>query len=404
MFAGGGCNCQRLEFSDCIELLFLNSRCNFTTAKGGIRTGLKGYVWVWASQMGYFCEQRERCTLEAAMRNYHDYVFVGTTEEFGLTLRIFEELLPGWFRGTTDNPVPHSRVTSSVNSMTGTRNAGAVSKTARGLLMRDPYFADEVKFYEFCRRKFWLAVDRVLGDTSGGVGPAAVVASLLISFKFHAPLYVGHAELNKATNMLHDVRPAQERTPNYGNATFTWQDVERTVTMSGHPMCVLSRGNWACEGERYGAVLRSTPMFNQSLGLGAFPRGTRIIAQGNSYFAQKIDTILCNSRVDIWADSGATNNLIAADHGNDIVLLLLDNDARWNRNQTALVAAVRASSMGDPGLVVLGDLNGRPPYYNHSYPSDRRCFGRSSRYFCFRVRGRHAYGVGAAEGVRGQLF
>ena len=88
--------------------------------------------------MGYFCEQRERCTLEAAMRNYHDYVFVGTTEELGLTLRIFEELLPGWFRGTTDYPVPYSCTTSPVNKMTGTRNAGAVSKTAKGLLMRDP--------------------------------------------------------------------------------------------------------------------------------------------------------------------------------------------------------------------------------------------------------------------------
>jgi len=249
--------------------------------------------------------------------------------------------------------------------------------------MRDPFFANEIKFYEFCLRKFWLAVDRVLGDTSGDVVPAAVVASSLTSiFEFHSPLYVGHAGLHNASNMVHGIRSAAEKTPNLGGATFTWPEVERTVARSGHPMCALTRDLWACKGARYGAVLQSTPLFNQSLALGAFPRGARIIAQGNSYFAQKIDTILCNSRVDIWHDSGPTNSLVAIDDENDIVLLLLDNYAAWNRNQAATVAAIHASLMGAPSLVLLGDLNANSPdsspHYEHSYPSERRSFWRGT--------------------------
>ena len=372
------CNCQRLEFSDCVERLVLTPNCSFWGHAE------RGHGWSTDSQMHYFCEKRDGpCTLEAAMRNYDDYLFVGITEELGLTLRVFEELLPSWFRGSSSNKIPRSRITSNVNRMTGTRQAGAVSKIARGLLERHPFFADEAIFYEFCRRKFWLAVDRLLGDTSGDVVPAAVVASSLTSiFESHSPLYVGHAGLHNASNMVHSIRSAAKKTPNVGGANLTWPVVERTVARSGHPMCALIRDNWACQGARYGAVLQSTPLFNQSLALGAFPRGARIIAQGNSYFAQKIDTILCNSRVDIWHDSGATNSLVAVDDENDIVLLLLDNHARWNRNQTATVAAIHASLMGAPSLVLLGDLNGNShdssPHYEHSYPSERRSFWRGT--------------------------
>jgi hypothetical protein len=282
------------------------------------------------------------------------------------------------------------------------------------VLKRHRLYADEIVFYEFCQRKFWLAVDRLLGDTSGGVVPAAVVASSLASTFLRAnlrsaPLYVGHTGLHNASNMVHDIRSAAKKTPNLGGATFTWPEVERTVAGSGHPMCALIRDNWACEGERYGAVLRSTPLFNQSLTLGAFPRGTRIIAQGNSYFAQKIDTILCSSRVDIWHDSGATNSLVAVDDENDIVLLLLDNDAEWNRNQTSIVAAIQAPCISAPTFVLLGDLNGNSPdaspHYEQSYPSERRSFWRGAfpNAFVFEF-GKKPGGIGAFRGVWGKLL
>lgn len=165
------CNCQRLEFSECVEQLLLTPSCNFTQGKAG--RGHIGHSWAVDSQMRYFCEKRESCTFEAATRNYDDYLFVGISEELDLTLRVFEEILPSWFRGASSNPVPHSDAASNANRMAGTQHAGAVSKTARGLLMRDPFIADEVRFYDFCRRKFWLAVVQVLGDTSGDVAPAS---------------------------------------------------------------------------------------------------------------------------------------------------------------------------------------------------------------------------------------
>lgn len=291
--------------------------------------------------------------------------------------------------------------------MTGTRHAGAVSKTARGLLKRHRLFADEIIFCNLWQCTFWLAVDRLLGDTSGGVVPAAVVASSLASTLFRvslrsAPLYVGHTGLHNASNMA---RIAQ-KTPNRGvppgrKSTAQFQD--RT------PYVPLYPRQSGMQSERYGAVLRSTSLFNQSLTLGAFSRGTWAIALGSSLFAQKIDTILCSSRVDIWHDSGATNSLVAVDDENDIVLLLLDNDAEWNRNQTSIVAAIQAPCISAPNFVLLGDLNGNSPdaspHYEQSYPSERRSFWRGAfpNAFVFEF-GKKPGGIGAFRGVWGKLL
>ncbi|KAH8043893.1 hypothetical protein JL722_14974 [Aureococcus anophagefferens] len=116
-----------------------------------------------------FCAPGARnCSIADAVRALDDdYVFVGLTEEYDLSVAVLERLLPQFFAGASavlhdGHAVP--KVTSARNPATGTRGAGAVSKEARKILMNTTSCRAEARFYAAAKRRFWLVAAAVFGD------------------------------------------------------------------------------------------------------------------------------------------------------------------------------------------------------------------------------------------------
>ena len=168
----------------------------------------------------------------------------------------------------------------------------------------------------------------------------------------------GSGDMHNTSYALRKMRPGH---------SMTWQDIEASVTRAGHPYCALVRDNWSCKGHRYEKRLERTALYNRSLSLSAFPPGSRIFASGNSFFAQKIQTLICNSKCHVWADI-RTNDVVAYDDESGVLLTLFDNDPTLN-GDVPFTQWVVEWFMGNPTLVVLGDFNARDwPGWGHSFP------------------------------------
>lgn len=180
--------------------------------------------------------------------------------------------------------------------------------------------------------------------------------------------------MHNISNVFHEIRKNPDK--NSGPAKLSWTEIERTVNEAGHPFCVVNRDNWSCQGNRYRNVLLSTAPYDPLLTLSTFPRGTRIFAHGNSYFAQKIATILCNSPADVWSFAKAThsNSLASADDLNDVALLMLSNHVKWDHDINETAVRLHAAAM-TPDLILLGDINADARTgFDHVFPHERRAF------------------------------
>jgi len=111
--------------------------------------------------------------------------------------------------------------------------------------------------------------------------------------------------------------------------------------------CIAAQKDlWICVGQRYAEHLAHTALFNTSRLMSEFPPGTRIFAEGNSFFAELIFTLVCQSTDDpqlkVWiparaggdlADTnrsfnGYPNSLIATWVDADVTLILLVRQLR----------------------------------------------------------------------------
>lgn len=192
-----------------------------------------------------------------------------------------------------------------------------------------------------------------------------------------------------------------------------------------HRYCtVASRDNWLCTGQRYEHVLRNTLSFNRSLSLDAFPDGTRIYVEGNSYMAQKVSVILCGSSdtdTKFWKIDGKRgNSVLAYNQERDVGLLMISNDKQWNSHFNLTAELLRSIWM--PTLIVLGDLNGsgahlksveRAPEFKDAFPGVTliACSGRGLPSNCGALGDKQNGGFGdcrehASQGIcgsRGQV-
>ena len=141
----GICGCGGLEFDDCIR----------------VRAAHKCPMHI-ESQLEPFCERKDNCTVQLAIqRAKHDFVVVGLVEEFELSIRLFEKLLPRFFTGATAHVRAnakrrHRYAGSATNRLTNTTRLGAVSKTTRGLLKAHATgYDDEIAFYNAIKKLFW---------------------------------------------------------------------------------------------------------------------------------------------------------------------------------------------------------------------------------------------------------
>ena len=142
-------------------------------------------------------------------------------------------------------------------------------------------------------------------------------------------------------------------------ALQNWTFVKNEIQEAGHPFCSLYRDNHYCTGERYKSVLRHTPLYNKSLDLNAFPRGSNIYVEGNSYTAQLVFTVLCNTdEVDaVWLlDSLNGNSLYTQSSRENVSLLLIDNYYELQRNPPEILKILHTINF-TPNYIIKGPIN-----------------------------------------------
>ena len=153
-----------------------------------------------------------------------------------------------------------------------------------------------------------------------------------------------------------------------GEASFTWEENRRDVVASGHRWCALVRDNWACVGTRYRSTLSKTPPYSASaFSLASLPHGRRILADGDSFMAQKLLSIVCesdrggNANASTWKvsnpySSGGDNSNSVLWHNAraDILVLVIDNDWYYQRNASLPLIGTLRRVQFQPHLIVLG--------------------------------------------------
>jgi dermatan/chondrotin sulfate uronyl 2-O-sulfotransferase UST len=150
------CGCAYMEFDTCIKFRYESTKPNCTHALD----------YISLSQMGFFrsispkaeIEESREPIIDIFNRIKNKYLFVGLTDEFELSVRMFEKLLPQFFAGavTVYADYPHSRATSDENPLTKTKLTGAISNRARKIL--ESHNAEETLLYENIKRLFWLRI------------------------------------------------------------------------------------------------------------------------------------------------------------------------------------------------------------------------------------------------------
>lgn len=97
------------------------------------------------------------------------------------------------------------------------------------------------------------------------------------------------------------------------------------VSASDHEWCTLTRYNWACVGDAYAAVLKRTQPYRPwRFQLANLPQSARIFADGNSYLAERMTTLLCGCHsTDVFKlDGNNMNSYLAHSAKNNATFLL----------------------------------------------------------------------------------
>ena len=128
-------------------------------------------------------------------------------------------------------------------------------------------------------------------------------------------------------------------------------------------MCLANAGHTGASPwclRRYESVLSRTPPYNASIfALGQLPRGTRVLADGNSHFAEVVVTWACESDgVDVWkVGSLESNSLLVHHRGRDVAMLLIDNERRYQAHASTEAPRLLRRLGFRPHVVLLGNSN-----------------------------------------------
>jgi len=147
--------------------------------------------------------------------------------------------------------------------------------------------------------------------------------------------------------------------------------------------CSLQRDNWSCVGDKYIRMLKTTAPFKiQSFNLFSLPSGTKILAEGNSYVAELIIPLFCessySSSVDIYKlDGNISNSYLYKDKRRDIELLLIDNDS-WDFHPEDLIKSLLRVNF-KPTLILLGHIND----FEEKQRENRHFLNFNYRYYLF---------------------
>ena len=150
-----------------------------------------------------------------------------------------------------------------------------------------------------------------------------------------------------------------------GNNSHPWAGIYKMVTSHNHTWCSLSRDNWACYGNQYDESLKRTRLY-QGYTLLDIPRNTVILGEGNSYLAEKLYYLICETNkfmLNNHGSNGGSDVLIKYDHNNDIILHLTVNnlllvliDNHYSLNTTNIIGILH-KMMLRPHIIIVGHTN-----------------------------------------------
>lgn len=155
---------------------------------------------------------------------------------------------------------------------------------------------------------------------------------------------------------LHDpnlaIRPIRE------GALSNWTFVAQEVKEGGHSWCAITRDNWSCVGEQYKKVLRSTPMFDESWSMNAFPPNTNIYIEGNSLIAELVYGFVCGTpSVDVWFVDGVDgNSIVAYAPKTNVTLFMLSNHRNLQVQPESSLGLLRQIEF-IPNYIIRGPVN-----------------------------------------------
>ncbi|RYH17180.1 hypothetical protein EON65_28960 [archaeon] len=139
---------------------------------------------------------------------------------------------------------------------------------------------------------------------------------------------------------------------------FTWEHVAYDAKAGGHRWCSLQRDNWSCTGENYINYLRRIPQFNASFYHPNFlRRGTKIFFEGNSYLAQIMVSLICETNPTVvYRLDNVTNDILAYYAESDVLILGIDND-QWLQTHPSQIARLLQAVGFYPLFLIIGPSN-----------------------------------------------
>eukprot|EP00529_Nitzschia_sp_RCC80_P020795 CAMPEP_0113519022 /NCGR_PEP_ID=MMETSP0014_2-20120614/43297_1 /TAXON_ID=2857 /ORGANISM="Nitzschia sp." /LENGTH=399 /DNA_ID=CAMNT_0000416711 /DNA_START=87 /DNA_END=1286 /DNA_ORIENTATION=+ /assembly_acc=CAM_ASM_000159 len=189
--------------------------------------------------------------------------------------------------------------------------------------------------------------------------PATIdIATLLSNLERHPQI----RNISRVPELLDPNEPIRHIRPSAIPKFYNWSYVAKTVTDTGHPWCALYRDNHQCIGSQYQSVLRQTPLFNiasYDLNHVDIPDNSRIVVEGNSWMAELVYTIICNTEsVQVWLLDGDINNSIFAYTPiKNISLMLISNHYPLNESPENSLSFLNDIQY-TPNYIVRGTING----------------------------------------------
>lgn len=176
------------------------------------------------------------------------------------------------------------------------------------------------------------------------------ILTSLASLRVNKEVYKVYTDLHSTT--LHDLWEIR-------NTKFTWENVTSDIMRAGgHRWCFLQRDNWSCTGEKYIKYLSDIPPFNASLyHPNLLRRGTKIFFEGNSYLAQIMFSLICETNpTAVYRLDRNTNDIIAYYSESDVLILGIDNDKELQTHPSEVTTLLKSVGFY-PVYLIVGPSN-----------------------------------------------
>lgn len=157
-------------------------------------------------------------------------------------------------------------------------------------------------------------------------------------------------DLHQLSNALNPMR---------NDSGMSWREVYHAAKAGGHQWCALQRDKWACTGSRYIKYLKSVPQFNKELyNPNHLKKGTTIFFDGNSYLAQVMYALICETNATaVYRMNFHSNDILAYYAESDVTILGIDNNYPLQEQSPVVIANILKSIGFNPIFLIVGPVN-----------------------------------------------